>query len=105
MTWLWKVWTSCGYGVASKKHAFTLRFSLRPKDCHLSSLHGRPQKVLVTQRYAPVCDYFNVMDDVFAPDVCSNQHLKFNVMSSSNVPNNIMLFSDVRLGVFKNELR
>jgi len=43
------------------------------------------------------------MDDVFAPEVCSNQHFKFNVKQSSNVPNNIMLFSDVRLGGLKNE--
>lgn len=94
MTWLWEVWTTCGYEVALKKHALTLRFSLRPKDCHLSSVNGRPQNVLVTQRYAPVCDYLNVMDDVFAPDVCSNQYFKFNVTQSSNVPNNIMLLSD-----------
>jgi hypothetical protein len=50
------------------------------------------------------CDYLNVMDDVFSPDVFSNQYFKFNVTQSSNVPNNIMLFSDVRLGGFKNEL-
>ena len=61
-------------GFALKKHACTLRFSLRAKDYHLWPVHGRPQNVLVMRRYTPVCNCLDVMDDVFASYVCSNQH-------------------------------
>lgn len=102
MTWLWKVWTTCGCGVALKKHAFTLRFTLRAKDYHLSPVHGRPQNVLVMQRYAPVCVTIWMWRTMcLLQTSLQTNTFKFKVTQSSNVPNNFMLFSYVRLGGLK----
>jgi len=63
--WMW--------GCFGKAHLCLCKVQLKGK--RLSSVHGRPQNVLVMQRYVPVCDCWDVMDDVFVSDVCSNPHI------------------------------
>lgn len=104
MTWLWKVWTTCGCGVALEKHTFAcVRFSLRAKDCHLCTA-GHKTFLWCSVMYQCVTVGMWWTMCLFLTYVQTHT-FKFNVTQSSDVPNNFMLFSYVRLGGSKNELR